>query len=190
MPSVQHLESICDFCCIWGSDTRAKDQLYIGLSPCPVTVTPKICSFWVGNPSYKLLFATGILGGGDNPNYRCIYIYIHTPEIEHSPLKNDAWKMSFLLGLPIFRGCVKFLGCNHWSDHFPCPKKNSPVVSGCDHDLCHEATGGKPRQTSVEFFLSNRWVKQEGNWLGTIISPYQPKFLKMMFLFSRWDMLL
>ena len=28
-----------------------------------------------------------------------------------SPLKNDGWKMSFLLGLPIFRGYVKFQGC-------------------------------------------------------------------------------
>ena len=27
------------------------------------------------------------------------------------PLKNDGWKMSFLLGLPIFRGYVKFPGC-------------------------------------------------------------------------------
>ena len=29
-----------------------------------------------------------------------------------SPLKIDDWKISFLLGLPIFRGYVKFLGCN------------------------------------------------------------------------------
>ena len=27
------------------------------------------------------------------------------------PLKNDGWKMSFLLGLPLFRGYVKFPGC-------------------------------------------------------------------------------
>ena len=27
------------------------------------------------------------------------------------PLKNDGWKMSFLLGLPIFKGYVKFPGC-------------------------------------------------------------------------------
>ena len=32
----------------------------------------------------------------------------YTPEIS---LKNDGWKMSFLLGLPIFRGYVKFQGC-------------------------------------------------------------------------------
>ena len=33
------------------------------------------------------------------------------------PLRNDGWKMSFLLGLPIFRGYVKFPGCT-WSWHF------------------------------------------------------------------------
>ena len=79
-------------------------RIYIGLSPCPVTVTPKICSFWVGNPSYKLLFATGILGGGDNPNYRCIYIYIYT----HPKLNVAPWKM--MLGRWVsFWDCL-FLG--------------------------------------------------------------------------------
>ena len=35
----------------------------------------------------------------------------HTPlKFNSSPLKNDGWKMSFLLGLPIFRGYDKFLG--------------------------------------------------------------------------------
>ena len=35
---------------------------------------------------------------------------IHPPNLTQ-PLKNDGWKMSFLLGLPISRGYVKFLGC-------------------------------------------------------------------------------
>ena len=37
--------------------------IYLGLSPCPVTVTTTIIIFLVGDP-YKPSFATGILGGG------------------------------------------------------------------------------------------------------------------------------
>ena len=35
------------------------------------------------------------------------------PKFNSSPLKNDGWKMSFLLGLSIFRGYVKFPGCKY-----------------------------------------------------------------------------
>ena len=34
------------------------------------------------------------------------------PKFNSLPLKNDGWKMSFLLRLPIFRGYVKFPGCS------------------------------------------------------------------------------
>ena len=33
------------------------------------------------------------------------------PKFNSSPLKIDDWKTSFLLGMPIFRGYVKFMGC-------------------------------------------------------------------------------
>ena len=61
------------------------------------------------------------------------------PKFNSSPVKNDGWKTSFLLGLPIFWGYVKFQGCiycqfcdyiyhllpikgtrnNHWGKTFP-----------------------------------------------------------------------
>ena len=59
----------------WGSDARAKDQLYIGLSPCPVTVTTRI-TFWVGNPSEKTFICHWHPGRGGQPK-----LYIYTPEI-------------------------------------------------------------------------------------------------------------
>ena len=43
------------------------------------------------------------------------------------PLKNDGWKMSFLLGLPIFRGYVQFQGCK-FSMIFVFPKKSDPFL--------------------------------------------------------------
>lgn len=34
----------------------------------------------------------------------------YTPEISHSPLKNDGWKMRFLLGLPFLVAMLNFWG--------------------------------------------------------------------------------
>ncbi len=57
------------------------------------------------------------------------------PKFNSSPLKNDGWKMSFLLGLPIFRGYgyVKFPGC-----------------SGCK-DFCHVSPRKLLRKWSTHF---------------------------------------
>ena len=45
--------------------------------------------------------------------FASIIFQVHTPrKFNSSPLKNDGWKMSFLLRLPIFRGYVEFPGCN------------------------------------------------------------------------------
>ena len=43
-----------------------KTWRYLGLSPCPVTVTTRIITFLVGNP-YKHSFVTVTGRGGDNP---------------------------------------------------------------------------------------------------------------------------
>ena len=43
--------------------------------------------------------------------YRTSSDCLQPPKFNSSPLKNGGWNMSFLLGLPIFRGYVKFLGC-------------------------------------------------------------------------------
>ena len=40
-----------------------------------------------------------------------LHVIILHPRNLTWPLKNDGWKMSFLLGLRIFRGYVKFQGC-------------------------------------------------------------------------------
>ena len=40
------------------------------------------------------------------------YVYVYTPEVQHSPWKNDGWNISFLLGWYIFRGYVKLPGGN------------------------------------------------------------------------------
>ena len=53
------------------SGANAECCLYIGLSPCPVTVTTRIIPFLVGNP-YKPSFATGILGGGQPKLYNLV----------------------------------------------------------------------------------------------------------------------
>ena len=45
-------------------------------------------------------------------------ISYYTPEVSHSWLENDGWKMTFLLRLPIFRGYVKFLECNIFCGRF------------------------------------------------------------------------
>ena len=46
---------------------------YLGLSPCPVTVTTRIIVFLAGDPyKYKPSFATDT-GRGDNPRYTHIY---------------------------------------------------------------------------------------------------------------------
>ena len=45
--------------------------LYLGLSPCPVTVTTRITTFLVGNPEKNPSFAT-VTGRGDNPRYNCV----------------------------------------------------------------------------------------------------------------------
>lgn len=36
----------------------------------------------------------------------------HLPETNNSHVKMDCWKTNFLLGNPIFGGCVKLPGCN------------------------------------------------------------------------------
>ena len=53
-------------------------RLYLGLSPCPVTVTDRIVIFLVGDP-YKPSFAT-VTGRGDNPSYT-----VDGSEIRRSP---------------------------------------------------------------------------------------------------------
>ena len=47
--------------------TPPDNNIYIGLSPLPVTVTTRIITFLVGDP-YKPSFAT-VTGRGDNPTY-------------------------------------------------------------------------------------------------------------------------
>ncbi len=46
-----------------------------------------------------------------HPQRKPFFERVH-PQNLTMPLKNDGWKMSFLLGLPIFRGYVKFPGSN------------------------------------------------------------------------------
>ena len=50
-----------------GKNSHKIEDLYIGLSPLPVTVTTRIITFLVGDP-YKPSFAT-VTGRGDNPIY-------------------------------------------------------------------------------------------------------------------------
>ena len=48
------------------------------------------------------------------------YIYLHLPSLKLTwPLKIGGWKMSFLLGWPIFRVYVSFRGCKYTSAMVP-----------------------------------------------------------------------
>ena len=74
-------------------------------------------------------------------------------KLNSSPLKNDGWKMSFLLGLPIFRGYVKFPGCTSMS-HVAHPfllVKNGPHSLQNGHLPCH----------LIGFFLCQKRIRQE-----------------------------
>ena len=52
-----------------------------------------------------------------------------TPKFKSSPLKNGGWKMSFLLGLPIFRGeLLNFRGVSQDSNFVA-------TAGGSSHDL-------------------------------------------------------
>ncbi len=55
---------------IYSTLSDSKNNLSIGLSPVPVTVTTRIITFLVGDP-YKPSFAT-VTGRGDNPTYQLV----------------------------------------------------------------------------------------------------------------------
>ena len=77
----------------------------------PTWSKPRLC--WLGavelggcnhiSTDRSITISQPSLGGG--------FKYVLHPRNFTWNLKNDCWKMSFLLGLPIFRGYVKFQGC-------------------------------------------------------------------------------
>ena len=53
---------------IWIMIWQIHYMVFIGLSPCPVTVTTRIILFFVGDPEEKNIFTTST-GRGNNPRY-------------------------------------------------------------------------------------------------------------------------
>ena len=53
------------------------------------------------------------------------------PETNKSQLKMDGWKLSFLLGRPIFRGYVSFRGCNPLKKEMTVMPQNNSIIAIC-----------------------------------------------------------
>ena len=68
-------------------------DIYVGLPPCPVTVTNRIVIFLVGDP-YKPSFTT-VTGRGDNPIYDHIYVTytVHIPALDDDIQENEGLKL-------------------------------------------------------------------------------------------------
>ena len=83
---------------LWLSFILIDFQQHLSQRNCKWSFMPvNLFSTWSGIHLTKRWILLQLFGGGN--------------EIWHKPLKNDVWKMSFLLGLPIFRDYVKFQGC-------------------------------------------------------------------------------
>ena len=126
----------------------------------------------------------------------CIFIFaVHTPwKFNSSPLKIDGWKMSFLLGRPIFRGYVKLRGGIYiymlfsyivdsiWT-FIPCQRR---FLADNRYPICNDPIYGKA-------CVSNRQVRRSWShvfWIvGSVDSPCGhsqvslDEFVKMMY---RW----
>ena len=97
------------------------------------------------------------------------------------PLKNDGWKMSFLLGLPILGAMLNFRGCSPWKnswleDYVPfgiacfqgrAVKLQDGHASGCwVVDLFPLLDVGTSRYRSMQFW----WRKSEASWYVVVAS--------------------
>ena len=89
---------------------------------------------------------------------------IHPQNLTY-PLKNDGWKMSFLLRLPIFRGYVKFPGCK--SQNF--------------HELLEHTPGPQPTVYVPDFLSFGGFRDSWG-----MLQGYVGVFLESGILLSSW----
>ncbi len=141
-------------------------KIWVGLSPCPVTVTTRIIISLVGDP-YKLSCAT-VTGRGDNPRY-------------------EEMEMSFLL---IFR--MVFSGSGSFGDRFEAKQKQGCARKGVFNTWKHVRKLGNPKMrwgrrydqwtlmviTPLFCFLAfrSRWRRQphvlKRKYCLELVSPY------------------
>ena len=89
----------------------------------------------------------------------------HLPETNNSHVKMDCWKTNFLLGNPIFGGCVKLPGCNSIQ-----PKKKGQVLPGLGQKSFAAVWAKKKQDTLPMTNAPPRHSVSKGRW-----TPMQSK---------------